>query len=113
MKQPKPVELLNLTVRNREKVIFSGQVSALTSENDKGIFDVLSQHSNFISIIKNQITIYNTDGTLQKIQLTTGVMQITGNIINIFLGILTPQLAPQKKISALEYLKSHPTKPSH
>jgi F0F1-type ATP synthase epsilon subunit len=112
MAQPQPIPPLNVTIRNREKVLFSGQVTALTSVNEKGLFDVLPQHSNFISIIKDYVTIHNPDKTTQKFDLTTGVMQVTDNNINIFLGILTPQVTPQRKISALEYLKSHPTKPS-
>lgn len=110
MNQPKIIEPLNVTIRNREKVIFSGKVNSLTSVNDQGLFDVLPQHSNFISIIKDYVTVRAIDNTEQRFDLTTGVMQVANNIVNIFLGILTPKVTPQRKISALEYLKNHPTK---
>lgn len=110
MRKPIIIEPLSVTIRTREEVLFSGQVNALTSVNEDGLFDVLPQHSNFISIIKDYVILHKPDNTTKKIDLTSGVIQVTNNLVNIFVGILTPQAAPEHKISALEYLKSHPTK---
>ena len=110
MDKIKIINPLSITIRTREKVLFSGQAKALTSINEDGLFDVLPQHSNFISIIKDYVTVLKEDNTTLKFDLSSAIMQVTGDIVNIFVGILTPQVAQEHKISALEYLKSHPTK---
>jgi len=43
-------------------VYFDGDVKAVTSKNDTGIFDILPEHSNFISLITSPLTIRTLDG---------------------------------------------------
>jgi F0F1-type ATP synthase epsilon subunit len=95
---PTPVagKLLRVSIRNREKVIFDGDALALSSVNTEGAFDVLPQHINFISIIKEYITIYKPDKTKQEYKLRVGLMKVNGNKIEIFVGI-APQIPTQQK----------------
>jgi hypothetical protein len=80
-------KILQVLIRNREKVIYDGQALALSSVNSKGTFDILGQHINFISIIKDYIKIHKTDRTIQEYKLRTGLMKVNGNKIEIFVGI--------------------------
>lgn len=92
-------DLLHVVIRNREKVIFDDMATALSSVNSEGAFDVLAQHINFISIIKEYITIYKPDKTKQEYKLRIGLMKVNGNTIEIYVGIAPhiPQTTPQKE----------------
>lgn len=92
-------ELLHVSIRNREKVIFDGNALALSSVNTEGPFDVLPQHINFISIIREYIVIYKPDRSKQDYKLRVGLMKVNGNRIEIFVGIApqTPLTPPVKK----------------
>lgn len=76
-----------LTVKSREKTLFEGEVTSITSYNEKGKFDVLPLHSNFISLIGEKIIIQPTVGPTQEIQLDNAVLRVIENTIQIFIGI--------------------------
>ncbi|MBI1863573.1 hypothetical protein HYS00_05660 [Candidatus Microgenomates bacterium] len=78
---------LFLRVRDINTIIFEGYVKALTSTNDKGLFDILPFHTSFISIIKEKIIIHKEDGTKQEIPIDAGVLKQLNNTVQVFLGI--------------------------
>ncbi|MBM3208769.1 hypothetical protein FJZ40_00545 [Candidatus Shapirobacteria bacterium] len=74
---------LSILVRSSEKIFFSGQANALSSRNDKGAFDVLPEHANFISLIKEALVIYT--GPIRKIfPLKMGVLKVCNNKVSVF-----------------------------
>jgi F0F1-type ATP synthase epsilon subunit len=50
---------IKLTVRDAENIIFQGEVDRISSFNEVGRFDVYPKHANFISIKRQQLTVYN------------------------------------------------------
>lgn len=78
---------LTLQVRNRQGVVFQGQIRNLTSINDDGKFDVLSYHANFISLINEKLILRLLDGTDRVIKFDRGVMRVVGNNVDVFLGV--------------------------
>ena len=44
-------EKFKLLVKSREGILYQGEVESMTSFNEKGEFDILSRHANFISLI--------------------------------------------------------------
>lgn len=78
---------LFVRVRDINSIIFEGYVKALTSINDRGLFDILPFHTNFISIIKEKIIIHKEDGTKQEIPIDAGVLKQLNNTVQVFLGI--------------------------
>jgi F0F1-type ATP synthase epsilon subunit len=78
---------LTLTVKNRDGIIFSGDIVSMTSYNDKGKFDILSRHANFISLIKNEIEYRLPGSTANKIEIDNGILRVIDNKIDIYLGI--------------------------
>lgn len=78
---------LYLMVRNREQVLFSGEVVSVSSHNDKGKFDVLKRHANFISLISKSLLIRLKDGKEKEIKIDNGVMKVLGNKVEVYLGI--------------------------
>lgn len=79
--------LILLKIQTREGVSFNDKVKAITSFNEKGVFDVLPQHENFISVIKDKIIIHTTDGKDEEMKIDNGVLKVQENEAHIFLGI--------------------------
>ena len=85
---------LTLTVRAREQLLYSGPVNSITSFNDKGKFDVLELHANFISIIKNILIIREINGNTREIKLEGGIMRVVKDKVDVYLGV---KQSPEKE----------------
>ena len=81
-------EKILVIIRDRNTLIFQGQVEAVSSFNDMGPFDVLPRHANFISLIKQAIILHLIDKTEKRIEITSGVMKVRENNLEVYLGIL-------------------------
>lgn len=79
--------LILLKIQTKEGISFNDKVRAITSFNEKGIFDVLPQHENFISVIKDKIIIHTIDGKDKEIKIDNGVLKVHENEAHIFLGL--------------------------
>jgi F0F1-type ATP synthase epsilon subunit len=79
--------LLHVSVRNRESVIYDGAAWAVSSLNDKGVFDILPEHINFITMIRDSLTIHKPDRTDQEYKIRTGLMRVQKNIVEIYVGL--------------------------
>lgn len=77
---------LRVTIRNKDKVLFQGDVSALSSINDTGKFDILPQHENFISLIKEKLIVHPTLKENNEIQIENGVLRAFENKVNIYVN---------------------------
>ena len=82
-----PTAQLILTVKNRDGIIYSGEVLSITSYNDRGKFDILSRHANFISLINKEIIIRFLNNEEKKMEIDNGVIRVIDNKIDIYLGI--------------------------
>lgn len=78
---------LVLKVQTRQDVLYQGEIDSLTSVNQKGKFDVLREHANFISLIKDYILIKDLKGKDYRLNIGQGLMKVLDNQINIYLGI--------------------------
>ncbi|MBI2049305.1 hypothetical protein HYT32_00080 [Candidatus Roizmanbacteria bacterium] len=76
---------LNVVVRNKDLVLFKDFVASVTSYNDRGVFDILPEHENFISLIKNSIIIHKNKNENQEIKIDNGVVKVYKN--NVFFYI--------------------------
>jgi F0F1-type ATP synthase epsilon subunit len=81
--------LLQVLVQNPESNIFKGNAVAVSSINAKGPFDILPLHTNFICMIKDSVTIYESQKKIKKIPLEQGILKVFENTVTIFLGIET------------------------
>ncbi|HRN96399.1 MAG TPA: hypothetical protein PLD54_03060 [Candidatus Levybacteria bacterium] len=80
---------LMLIVRTPEKTIYEGEARAVSSVNERGPFDVLSAHQNFITLIREKLSIVDNAGEKQDIPIQGGVMRVHENQVTIFLGVDT------------------------
>ena len=80
---------LTVTVRKRETILFTGEVTSITSINEKGRFDVLPEHENFITVISSFLILKTPEGKEKQFDITSGVMKVYENTITVYLDITT------------------------
>ncbi len=76
---------LSVSVKNKRKIFFSGDCFSLSSNNESGDFDILPQHANFISLIKNHIVINKGAKEEKKFIIGNGILIAKCNEVNVFL----------------------------
>ena len=81
-------EKLVAIIRDRSALLFQGTVEAVSSFNDKGPFDILPQHQNFISLIKQAVILHFAGKQEKRIELTSGVLKVSSNNVEVYLGIV-------------------------
>ena len=79
--------VLNVTIRSKEKLLYSGVAKTLSSENEKGPFDILSGHANFISLIFSYVIIDRGLETEHSFDLEKGVLYVLSDRIEVYVGI--------------------------
>lgn len=89
-------EKILVTIRSRDKTLFKEEVRAVSSYNERGLFDILPEHSNFISLIKDSIILHKGVSEKQEMKIDNGVVRVFKNEIKIFLGLLKPEEASKK-----------------
>jgi F0F1-type ATP synthase epsilon subunit len=80
-------KLLNVRIRDTEHVLFEGEADRVNSYNEMGPFDVYPQHANFISIIKNKLTVYLKKEALKELTFEQAVLKVKKDVVHIYLGI--------------------------
>lgn len=77
----------HLKIISREGAVFDGNIISLSSYNDKGKFDILSLHANFISLIYKEIVIIKSGGDKKVIKIEKALLKNKNNNLEIFLGV--------------------------
>lgn len=83
----KQSDSFRLMIRAREAMIYDGEINYLTSFNDKGKFDVLPEHTNFISLVKERIVFREAGGDEREIPIKQAVLRVLDDEAKVFLGI--------------------------
>lgn len=74
-------------ITNPEGLVYGGNVNSISSTNDDGPFDILSLHTNFITIIKQNLTLRLENGEEKEYKLDTGILRVMKNVVDVYLGI--------------------------
>ena len=74
-------------IMNTEKVLFEGKAKYVSSKNDTAKFDILPGHTNFISIIKEYVTLMTADDQKIDYKVDYGIIMCYENILKVYLGI--------------------------
>lgn len=78
----------HLKVASREGVIFEGDVDSITSYNEKGKFDVLAEHENFISLVKKSLIVRSVGEDVNKeLAFDNALMRVRENNVEVYLGV--------------------------
>jgi len=66
---------------------FDGEAEAVSSQNKVGKFDILPEHANFITLIFEKLTIHTPDKKNTVYQFEKGVLEVSEDKVNVFLGL--------------------------
>ena len=80
---------LTVTIKRPERSEFLGKASALTSINMRGQFDILPYHSNFITLIKDKVTVHLENKQPITYSLQSGIIKVSGDKVTVLIGIET------------------------
>jgi len=80
-------QLFHLKIVAKDGILFDGDIKSLTSFNDKGKFDILALHANFISIIFKSIKIVDSKGVEKEMNIEKALLRNRQNNLEIYLGI--------------------------
>ena len=80
--------VLHVFARSRDKEFFKGEAYSVTSLNDKGVFNVLPRHENFVALIYNYLLIDQPEKGKIKIDLAgEAVIRVYRDNVDIFLSL--------------------------
>jgi len=76
---------LKAIVKNTRKIYFSGTCYSITSNNEQGEFDILPQHANIISLVKDYLIVDKASASEKKFLIHQGVLIAKENTVQVFL----------------------------
>lgn len=80
-------QTMTIVVENSDTQLYHGQGKAVTCFNDKGQFDILPYHANFITLIKEKVIVREENGTAKEFKIGQGVLRVVDNNVNIYVGL--------------------------
>jgi F0F1-type ATP synthase epsilon subunit len=78
---------IKVRIRDTQNIIFEGDCDRVSSYNEIGRFDVYPMHANFISILHQEIALYNKKAKVKELKIEQAVMKVKQDVLHIFLGI--------------------------
>lgn len=83
-----PNPLLNIKIISRKEDLELGECLSLSSVNSRGKFDILPEHANFITLIKDHpITVRLKDNSSQTFNFPTAIIHTQDNLVKIYTDI--------------------------
>lgn len=76
-----------LKITSPNGLVFGGNVLSISAYNASGKFDILKNHTNFITTISKQIEIVDDAGNPKTFTVDKGVIRAVANIVDVYLGI--------------------------
>ena len=79
--------LLTVSVKGPKTELFNGRAFSITSINNKGKFDILPFHINFITLIKEYVIIREENKKEVTFPLDSGVLKVNEDKVKILIGV--------------------------
>jgi len=88
--------VLQVRILSPKKMIFLGQADSVSSANSTGKFDILPQHANFITLVKNKPITVTTKDTQQSFTFNLAIVLAINNAVTIYTDIGSVEALPPK-----------------
>lgn len=79
--------LLQVRIIAKNKVLFEGQARSVSSHNTVGNFDILPEHSSFISLIDKSVGYVDELGVSQVLSINQGLIKVIDNQVIILVEL--------------------------
>ncbi len=80
----KPLKVL---ICSRNKVFFNGEAFSVSSKNEKGAFDILPQHAQFVTLLLGDVILDKGLPTETAFKIDRGVLNILGSKVDVYIGV--------------------------
>jgi len=81
------MELLSVLIMSPEKTLFEGKAVTVTCKSPVGKFDVLPEHSFFMSIINTHIEVHTPDHHTKSIHIDQAILQVSHDQVVILINV--------------------------
>jgi len=78
---------MTVSIKNKKEQLYLGDASSLTSKNERGVFDILPYHVNFITLIFGFIVIDRNLSSEKRYEMDNGVLYTISNKVEIYIGL--------------------------
>jgi hypothetical protein len=78
---------IHVLVRDRTHILYDGIATGLSSKNSKGVFDILLNHANFISLVNETLNIHIANGPDVQIPMNNALVKVKENIVEVYVGV--------------------------
>lgn len=78
---------MTVSIKNKKEQLYLGDASSLTSKNERGVFDILPYHVNFITLIFDFIVIDRNLSSEKRYEMENGVLYTISNKVEIYIGL--------------------------
>jgi F0F1-type ATP synthase epsilon subunit len=78
---------LTVRINSPEKFIWEGTAVSVSSANDRGPFDILPMHANFVTLIKKSPIRVNTGTEVKEFSFPNAVIWAHSNTVSIYTNI--------------------------
>ncbi|MFZ2664364.1 MAG: hypothetical protein WAX66_03310 [Patescibacteria group bacterium] len=79
--------ILMVSIKSKDKILFDGSVKTVSSKNERGVFDILPLHTNFITLISDYVILDKGLPTEKKFDIEKGVLYVLSNKVDVHVGI--------------------------
>ena len=84
----KNLSSIKITIRAYNGIIYTGEAVSVSSRNEKGPFDILPGHINFITMVKESLVVRKADKTEESFEIKgEGVLHVYLGEVFVFLGV--------------------------
>jgi F-type H+-transporting ATPase subunit epsilon len=80
-------EELQVTIQTPEAVIWEGKAQSVSSQNSAGVFDILPDHANMITLIDQKPIVVVTSKGPQEFKFGRALISVEENKIHIYADI--------------------------
>lgn len=79
---------LKLRVIARSGVLWDKEVAAVSSYNSRGVFDILPEHSQFVTTVQQQIVAHHPGDKKEVMELPEGgLLYVKADVVEVYVGI--------------------------
>lgn len=93
---------IKVKIRDAENIVFDGEVDRISSFNEVGRFDVFPMHANFISIIRQELTLFKGHEKVKELKIEQAILKVKQDSVNIFLGIESLIVDEEKAVAKVD-----------
>jgi F0F1-type ATP synthase epsilon subunit len=85
--EKKTEDTFRVTIRTPDSLVWQGRALSVSSANNKGVFDILPEHANLITLIDNQPITISTETGTRKFMFEKAVLSFKDNAASIYANI--------------------------